>query len=192
MKTEPKEFRDLIRCWQALPRSEGSAPLKSSFSPGSVLRLMPNLFLLERSGKHRICIRLIGSELEAVLGRKFLPVGSVFNTLLSEEWEYYEKLFDTCAQKLCAGRVSRTIRTKGGLMMDMDSLCVPLADEEGNPRFILGVVIMHSNRERSLKALNDEIPRDQILGQRYVDLGDGTPKHKLKFPTQKMSAYYSA
>ncbi|MFC3051635.1 PAS domain-containing protein [Kordiimonas pumila] len=174
MKTEPKAFKDLIACWQNLPRSKGQAPLKSAFRPTALRHLVTNLFLVEKVGRTSLCIRLIGSDIEGVFG-KGLRAGGVFDTERSEEWGYYGNLFETSTQQLCACRLQRTLNMENARTYDVDALCVPLADNEGTPRYILGVMLLQRNYDRGRRFMDGSAPKERILGLDYVDLGTGIP-----------------
>lgn len=174
MKSNPREFSALIKCWQSLPRKEEEAPRKADFTPTMIPRLLPNIYLVEWSGKHTVSVRLIGSELETVFGAG-IRAGKIFNTRLSDEWRYYDKIHRECAENLCAGIMSRTLTGRDGLSMDVDILCVPLADNNGTPKFMLGVMVVRRNRDYSIQVAQGDTPRNQIMKQKYIDLGAGIP-----------------
>ncbi|MEX0299657.1 MAG: hypothetical protein AB3N28_11355, partial [Kordiimonas sp.] len=95
MKTEPKEFSDLIECWQSMPKEGWHAPLKTEFRPSALRRLMPPLLLIELSNKKKIHVRLMGSEVENSLDRT-ASKDTVFETLLSKDWRFYDRFMKAC------------------------------------------------------------------------------------------------
>ncbi|MBL4838968.1 MAG: PAS domain-containing protein [Kordiimonadaceae bacterium] len=159
-----------------MPRGGGRAPLKSTFSPTKLRRLTPNLFMLERCSEKEISVRLMGSELEVALDRD-VPDYTVFDTLLAKDWQFYDRFLKACGGASCAGRFARSVQTNDGCTVDVEALGVPLADKEGEPRYMLGVMVA---RLRHKGPANPSIPvrrRLDVLDHEFVDLGHGTPEN---------------
>lgn len=174
MKTEPKEFYDLIECWRAMPKAGGQAPLKTKFNPSKLRRLVPHLFLLERCSKKDIRVRIMGSELENSLDVDS-PDETVFETLLAEDWRFYDRFMKMCGGAPCAGRFSRSVERHDGQTVKVDSLGVPLADEEGEPRYMLGVVVTQLGEDNPMVSANIREPEIFQSDHEFVDLGNGIP-----------------
>jgi len=173
MQRQPYEFTKLIQCWQSLPRDPGQAPQKTTFSPVNVSSLMPFLFLIERMEKGDLVVRLLGSELEQTLG----CVGGnyrIFDAMMRKDWAFYDRFVQNCSDYICAGRLLRLVRMKDGLTKDVESLHVPLADRDGNVRFMLGVMTVRANRDAS-SSERFRSPKSTILNYQYVDIGCGVP-----------------
>jgi len=169
----PYEFTKLISCWQDMQRETNRAPQKTTFSPVSVSSLMPFLFLIEKEEKGSLAVRLLGSELEKKLG--FLDQDHcVFDAMMGADWAFYSQFMQICGNFVCAGRLMRTVKMQDGLVRDVESLQVPLADKDGVARFMLGVMINRSNRHRSVKACRGS-PTSMIHCYQYLDLGCGLP-----------------
>lgn len=178
MKTEPKEFSDLIKCWQSMPREGGHAPLKTQFSPSKLRRLMPHLFLLELSKKKEISVRLMGSAVEGVLDRA-ASKDTVFDTLLSKDWRFYNRFMKACGGAPCAGRFSRSVERPDGVMVKVDSLGVPLADKHGAPRYMLGVIVTQPSSADQPMTIREVEPSAPISSHEFIDLGNGVPCEKI-------------
>mgnify|MGYP003646169963 FL=1 len=177
MKTEPKEFSDLIKCWQSMPKNGGSAPLKTQFSPSKIRRLMPHLFLLELSSKKAINVRLMGSAVEGVLDQT-ASRDTVFNTLLSKDWRFYDRFMKACGGASCAGRFSRSVERLDGITVKVDSLGVPLADKNGTPRYTLGVIVTQpssADQPITIRPVEASTPKSS---HEFIDLGNGVPCYK--------------
>lgn len=174
MQQHPFEFTKLIQCWQSMPREPGQAPQKTTFSPVSVSSLMPYLFLIERKKKGGLVVRLLGSELEELMG---CSDGGrrVFDVLMHRDWGFYERFMQGCGDHLCAGRLQRSVQLEDGLRRNVDSLHVPLAGKSGEARFMLGVVVNRANRDDRAKA-QLETGKNAALSYQYVDLGCGMPR----------------
>ena len=173
MQQQPYEFTKLIQCWQSMPREPGQAPKKTTFSPGKVSNLMPFLFLIEREVEGGLIVRLLGSELEAQMG---CSGGNrrVFDAMMRRDWAFYDHFLRGCADHICAGRLLRSVKLKDGLVRDVESLHVPLANNEGDAIYMLGVM---SNRasQGGGSAGRPTSPKSAILNYQYVDLGCGLP-----------------
>jgi hypothetical protein len=199
VQKQPYEFTKLIECWQAMPRAAGQAPQKTTFSPVKLSSLMPFLFLLEREENGYLAVRLLGSELEekfayAPQGGPQLPDSnimggnSVFEAMMHENWQSYDRFMERCGSQVCAGRLARSVRSPDGLIHKIESLQLPLADAEGRARYMLGVMIRRASRERSENTnaalfqaikMRSEIaaatPKAAILDYEYIDVGHGVP-----------------
>ena len=173
MNRQPYEFTKLIQCWKSLPRDPGKAPLKTTFSPVNVSSLMPFLFLIERVKKGDLVVRLLGSELEQTLG---CAGGDhrVFDAMMRKDWAFYDRFVQNCSDYICAGRLLRSVRMSDGLIKDVESLHVPLADKYGDVRFMLGVMTARTNRDASSRKCL-KATKSTILNYQYVDIGCGLP-----------------
>jgi len=210
MQQDLYEFTKLIRCWQSMPRAEARAPKKTTFSPGSLSSLTPFLFLIERQQNGELAVRLLGSELEKpldIIPEKPLPeslisesktsdsmpsargmafdTASLFGATMNRDWPFYANFMKTCTNHICAGRLRRTVKRRDGLIQDIESLQVPLADKHGEARFMLGVMIARPAEGRqSQKQLHKKqgvktsqiSPKEAILKCQYIDLGCGLPQ----------------
>ncbi|MBV1901073.1 MAG: PAS domain-containing protein [Kordiimonadaceae bacterium] len=159
-----------------MPRSDGSTPLKSTFSPTKLRRLTPNLFMLERCSKKEISVRLMGSQLEVALDRD-VPDHTVFDTLLAKDWQFYDRFLKACGGASCAGRFARSVQTNDGCTVDVEALGVPLADKEGEPRYMLGVMVARLRHKGSARPSFTIRRNLDVLDHEFVDLGHGTPEN---------------
>lgn len=184
MQRQPYEFTKLIQCWQAMPRELDQAPQKTTFSPVKVSSLMPFLFLVEREEKGDLVVRLMGSELEETLGFRSGD-RRVFDAMFRQDWSFYDSFVERCATHICGGQLLRSVKLKDGLVRDVESLHVPLADKDGVARFMLGVMTMRTNRDTSVDQVFTS-PKSAILNYQYVDLGCGLPPvSEVMAPAQK-------
>ncbi len=173
------EFRKLIQCWQSMPRAEGFAPKKTTFSPVNLSSLMPYLFLIERAESGALSPRLLGSAMEEPLfyhgGKK-----RVFDAMMFEAWDFYDRFMQQCAEDLCGGRMLRSVQQRDGYVRDIESLHVPLADKKGVARFMLGVMTNLPNRKPGSEALGSvsryKTVSHDLINYQYVDLGEGLPQ----------------
>jgi len=174
MKIQPLEFSKLIECWKMMPKGQGKAPQKTTFSPRSIASLMPFLFLIERLPGGELRVRLMGNELNANLTRTSSD-GTVFDILIHNDWSFYRRFLKGCGDGICGGHLRRSIPMADGLLNNVEALHVPLADKNGDPRYMLGVMISRLRKgEGDITAFS--IPASQILNYQYLDLGNGIPK----------------
>lgn len=167
-------FGELIEHWKALPRSGGPIPLKTTFSPMRLYKMLPHLYFSERMEKYNVRIRLMGDELEAAT-RHMVPNRNVFDAIPKSEWDRVENYYDLFCSHPCAGHMIRSLDFDNGLVYDVETLGLPLADADGNPRFVVGLAELTQNRAKSLKARNNGGHVNVVDVLDYWDLGLGIP-----------------
>jgi len=175
MNTEPKEFNDLIACWRAMPKEGRQPPRKTTFKPVHLKKLMPHLFLLERCSEKEMRVKILGAELETLLN-KSTSKHTVFDTLLSSNWQFYSRFMQTCGYAPCGGRFSKSIETEDGLTLNVDSLGVPLADQDGTPRYMLGVMVTRPGPSATYNMDKKTTFGGALSDHEYIDLGHGIPE----------------
>ncbi|WP_262689809.1 PAS domain-containing protein [Kordiimonas aestuarii] len=191
MQKGERLFRTFLDLWKALPREQGGVPLKRSFKPARAADLMPHLFLSEVRGKYDLHIRLVGSAMEE--NESFRLTGSnYFDKLDRADWDFYEDFIEGYRAQPCAGRLLRQIKTSQSTTYDVHTLGVPLADEDGGVRYVLGAGFMVLNHAESSRMLPGDNARDgsgsmHIERAEYIDLGHGVPavvpaRRRVSFP----------
>ena len=68
MYISKREFLELLKCWQNMPKGISHTPAKSAFTPSSISKLLPHVFLMKLTREGEFQLRLIGTELEDMLG----------------------------------------------------------------------------------------------------------------------------
>lgn len=106
--------------------------------------------------------------------RRWSDRPSLFDAMMRRDWEFYAMFMQSCGKHPCGGRLYRLLKSSDGLPCEIDSLHVPLADDDGKVRFMLGVMIKRSVQCRQ-SAAPARSPKEAILNYQYFDLGSGTP-----------------
>jgi len=173
-------FSAFLELWQSMPRAAGNMPRRRDFGPTLAPAIMPHLFLARVNGEYDIEVRLMGSALEDSAGMR-MTGSNYFDSLARERWSFYEDFI--CGYRLhpCAGRLTRHIGSRDGLTHDLHTLAAPLADEDDEGRFIVGVSYMAANHVESAGRPITGVPEGglgnaRVIGARYIDLGFGTPE----------------
>ena len=167
-------FDELISYWKAMPKLAGKVPQKTAFSPMQVYRMLPNLFFGERIGKYNIRLRLMGEAVESA-ARDVMPNRNIFEVVPEPLWGQVERYYDGLCGHPCAGHVVRALALENGLVYDLETISLPLADGNGDPCYILGLVDLQQNHNNSVAALRGAFDEASVSIIEYWDLGYGIP-----------------
>ena len=150
-------------------------PKKTDFSIVGIISYAAEIFMSEWKSAEELRILQAGTKLEQLLG-KDLTSYNIFEVLpeqlLSREREYYSNL----KHMPCAGVITRQAVNLKGKPFVYRTVQLPLADENGDPRFFVGAgaVLGLDDIEEEFGTVNfDEI---QLLERQYLDIGAGLPE----------------
>jgi len=169
-----KYFEDLVSYWKAMPKLGEKLPQKTAFSPMQVYQMLPNLFFGERVEKYNIRLRLMGEAVEAAT-RDMLPNRNIFDMLPEAAWDHAEHYYDKLFGHPCAGHVTRSMILESGLVYDLETISLPLADASGEARYVVGLANFLQNRDNSVLAHRGALGDNPVSLMEYWDLGYGTP-----------------
>jgi hypothetical protein len=174
MPSGKRFFDELIDYWKAMPKADGPLPLKTSFSPMSIYKMLPYLFFNERLDKYNVRVRLMGEALEE-RARGTMPNRNIFDTIAKCQWDIVEEFNNSFSKHPCGGHMFRTTTFGVGLVYDVETLGLPLLSVEGEPRFTVGLANFRKNPVRSLEAQEKNVTVNEVRNLEFVDLGYGVP-----------------
>ena len=181
--TEPAAFDPFIAYWKEIQAIEGDAqsaqrdaarvPLRRDFNPMKIHQLLPFIYIVEWNSRDDVVIRICGTGLEERFG-KSLKGANYFKFCSPDQRPFFSILVEAVIHHPCALEVSRNVEMEDGTTREFSSLNLPLADDEGNPRFIVGM--MNITRKAPFgKTKQVGNARSIINKYGYIDIGFGTP-----------------
>jgi len=134
---ESPVLRSFVRIWCAAS-VDGALPVKTSIDPLDLIPIgiMPIIWLLERRDGEIYC-RLAGEDIRAALGKPIRgrKVADVYDTdsgaLIIEQWTRILDASESCHNK---GVIIASL----GRRYEGERIAMPVANADGDPRFILG------------------------------------------------------
>nr|WP_281501475.1 PAS domain-containing protein [Kordiimonas laminariae] len=139
MYISKREFLELLKCWQDMPKTLSHTPAKTAFTPSSISKLLPHVFLMKQSRDGEFQLRLIGTELESMLGGKEAS-RSRFQQLARDENDFFGEFVGRSMKEPVGGLLSQKIKLGEEGYIRFETFTVPLADQDGIPRYVLGAV----------------------------------------------------
>jgi hypothetical protein len=163
--------QQLLAAWSRLPRHDG-VPMRSSFNPMSVARILPVISLFERTGEAQWRMRLIGTEIERRWGRSL--TGSYCSDVMSPAAAAATLCeFEAISGQPCGSWSLRHLELRSGRQIDAETLRLPLRAKDGSVSLILSCSgeltdrFMHENDQwREVVT---------VLEQQFFDIGGGIP-----------------
>lgn len=127
--------RQLVDYWRSKSRG-GAVPFKSAIDPSEIPRLLPDLLVYERIAPDHVRVRVVGTRVTARLGVD--PTGGNIFELFADR--YKSGVMDAMNRVLdepCVQVATVRDRYPSGRQLLVEVVRLPLADEAGNPRYIL-------------------------------------------------------
>jgi len=186
MTCKEKSFLDH---WYELSKEAGGkVPRRVQYSPDRIGDMLPNLALLERTVEG-IFIRYLGTAVD-VSGDGTLVNSSFFDNIPPQERSFFGSLFHTVMDVPCGVRIRRTIHFLNGSSLRLESLDVPVANDQDKIVFTMGLYDIQYRqhvhaptehiREGSEYTIGDVlaagISHTEYARPIYVDMGHGVPK----------------
>ncbi len=180
MDTKPLD--DLLAYWRSLPIAEGAkVPAKSSLSPGALKPHLPNIGIFERIGRYDVRIRLFGTQLDEKFGKPMTGV-NLFDLLPEEQREFYADLYEATLDSLAGCRLVRKSVDKNDNVITGESLILPMADDAGEARYTVGILIMESESRLDDPLDVSKLNQAKIISVEFVDIGHGLPANPPALP----------
>jgi hypothetical protein len=166
--------------WNALPRrTHELLPCRRDITPAHFGELIQNVGIAEAVGHLNMHVLYYGSGLERISGLKV--TGRNYYDLLPSEFVKPMSVFHAYVLGTpCGAFVGDVVTTPSGSHYLYESLQYPLADDNGQARFLL--VYGHA---RTRLDIEDEralasIGRANIKDMHYLDLGAGAPTARIE------------
>ena len=156
--------------WNALPKIDG-VPLKSSFNPMAVPRLLPELSIVEQRGVVWF-IRLAGMEVVSQIGMD--PTGMNYLDLVwPEQREQLDRVLRTIVSRPCAYRGTRIVTHATGICFAIASFVLPLRNSKGEISLILAVSHRLRPADRDYAGGFSSLGISEFV---FMDIGKGVPE----------------
>lgn len=167
-------FDQLTQYWHGLKaQADGQVPRRPLFNPADIVPLLPNIYLLERISADHVYIRLCGTALDEITGVSITGMNYLAVCPPEDKPVYREVIHQTLAQP-CAAILEREVTFQNGKIFHVRSQGFPLADENGIPRYSIGLMIpLAVMRVSDMK--NGPVLKSVLKRLDYVDLGFGVP-----------------
>lgn len=161
----------LLEAWSHLPRQDG-VPLRASFDPLSVARILPVISLVQRISADEWRVRLAGTELERRWGRPL--TGLNYADVMSPQVTVItHREFETICSQPCGSWSLRHLELQSGRRLETDTLRLPLRASDGSISLILT-----SNGEIGTDLQCRADPSQgvvTVVEQHFFDIGAGIP-----------------
>lgn len=161
-EVESSVLRSLVQLWCAASNDGYSLPVKTRIDPVDLARIgiMPIVWLLERREDGELYCRLAGEDIVTAIGRatRGRKISDIYDKpsseLIIQQWD---RILDKCETSHNKGVV---VASQGRKYFG-ERLAMPLADDEGHPRFILGATYYKKLQglfpvEEMVSLINDE------------------------------------
>jgi len=170
-----QQFDELRAYWDELQRENGGrVPRRRQFNPMRVPKLLPYIILVERREKYDLHVRLAGTALEAAAGRT-ISGQSYLGFYDESQWDLFADMTEAMCAQPCGCRLDREVTFLSGRTMDMHSFNLPFSTEEGEVRYLLGVMAMRRSALHYGYAEDSTIKTFAVRDFEFVDLGYGVP-----------------
>jgi hypothetical protein len=161
----------LFEAWSHLPRQDG-VPLRASFDPLSIARILPVISLVQRISADEWRVRLAGTELERRWGRPL--TGLNYADVMSPQVTVItHREFEAICSQPCGSWSLRHLELQSGRRLETDTLRLPLRAGDGSISLILT-----SNGELGTDLQCRADPSQEIVTvveQHFFDIGAGIP-----------------
>lgn len=180
MDTKPLD--DLLAYWRSLPIADGAkVPAKSSLSPKALKPHLPNIGIFERISRYDVQIRLFGTQLDEKFGKPMTGT-NLFDFLPEEQREFYADLYEATLDSLAGCRLVRKGIDRNDNVITGESLILPLADEAGEARYTVGMLLIESESPLGDPIDPDRIQQAKIIHVEFLDIGHGLPANPPALP----------
>ena len=180
MDTKPLD--DLLAYWHSLPIADGAkVPAKSSLSPRALKPHLPNVGIFERISRYDVQIRLFGTELDKKFGQ-MLTGANLFDFQARDQWEFYADYYAAVLDTPAGSRLVRKSVDRNDNVITCESLILPLADEAGEARYTVGMLLIESESPLNDPIDPDRIQQTKIIHVEFVDIGHGLPANPPALP----------
>jgi hypothetical protein len=188
MHASEQMFADFEAYWRSMQEKHavagvgGYVPARKLFNPMAISKLLPNVFMLERSDPKTITVRLTGSGLDQALERPLVNK-NLMDIYRGDELDFFLELYGDVVEKPCGAAIKRHVVLSNGVRYDVKSVTLPLASKEGDVRYLLGMV---GGQIAHLDPLGENtiLAGTHISDCFYLDIGAGVPEQLPVWPAK--------
>lgn len=163
--------RELLDAWLRLPRHDG-VPLRESFNPMTVPRILPVVSLIQRMKSGEWRLRLVGTEIERRWGRALTGVNYADITS-PDATESTLCEFEAICDQPCGSWSRRHVEVRSGSGFDSETLRLPLRAADRSISLILSCSGELSGR--FLHESDTSCGIMTVMEQEFIDIGRGIP-----------------
>ncbi|NVJ70940.1 MAG: PAS domain-containing protein [Alphaproteobacteria bacterium] len=165
----------LLEYWQTLPRVNGAdIPSKHVLHPTDLHELLPRISLMKRIDRYDVQVSMIGTS-ENNLWQTPIAGMNAFDLTTPAMRENTARLYEAILDQPSGANMLETIKRRNGSKADVESLYLPLANDDGKATYIIGCSVYL--KQPSLGRINDRLVLDhqRISNIQFIDLGRGLP-----------------
>jgi len=174
-------FKDIRAVWYALPRSgEQKIPAKSALHPRMLASYLANIGISEHVGGGQLVFRLLGTNSREFWGEEL--TGSTYEELanqLPEGVMMPPEILEAIFQQPCGIESVREAEDKEGHTWRADMLSLPLADNNGEAKYLLYGYRVYSVGDGPITAGwmpgFADLTTARLISMGFVDIGSGVP-----------------
>lgn len=167
--------------WRGLPKGTNGVPKRSSLNPAAIPTLLPYLFLLERTSRTSLEVRIMGTALDG-FETKLVRGSNFFNVYQPYQRDFYYQLIADMCEHPCGSMMSRTVRFSDGSEMTVGSITLPMTAADGDVRYLTGVAEAPTSGQLHDTAAGKRRIGSDVTNFHYFDIGNGVPASPPVFP----------
>ncbi|TNE60841.1 MAG: PAS domain-containing protein [Alphaproteobacteria bacterium] len=186
---QQQQFDEMLAYWRALQQEEGGqVPRRRRFNPMRVARLLPYVFIVEQRQEMDLHVRIAGTAIEAVMGRSITGL-NYLDLYDQSQWGFFADVTSALCGQPCGARLHREVTFNNGRQFDMHSLNLPLASDDGDVKYILGLMAMRRSSHTQDIGGDSKVKMFTVRDIDLIDLGFGVPAaDAVKARLQRASA----
>ncbi len=169
-----KEFEQFFAHWNALGKHERvGVPLKSVFKPMAMTSLLPNTALMEYQGPEVLIARVVGTNLDNILGKN-ITNKNIYSFFKEDEKPLYNSFYDKIVTHPVGGVLTRNITDSNGTQLCVQSIVLPMCDDDGRVSYMLTLYDASIMKSETFAAF-DEFHSFSGMSHAWLDIGFGVP-----------------
>lgn len=168
-------LEQLFDYWKSLPRREGSLlPSRHDLMPTDLRDVIPRLSLLKRQHRYQVNVSMMRTTYNTSWRSPFVGINS-FDLTTPSMRENSAKLYEAILDQPSGALMTENILAKNGKQRCVHSLYLPLADSEGQSRYIVGCSAYQ--HKPCYENINERLlpAHDNVLDVEFLDIGAGQP-----------------
>lgn len=165
----------LLDYWHSVPRENGSTvPSRSALHPTDLHELLPRISLMKRIDRYDVQVSMVGTSAESLWQAPMAGINA-FDLTLPNMRENTARLYEAILDQPSGVEMLEQVVRKNGETADVESLYLPLADDNGNSTYIIGCSVYV--KQPRYGRINDRLILDhqRVSNLEFIDLGNGKP-----------------
>lgn len=178
----------LLDYWHQLPREDGATiPARNALHPTNLHELLPRISLMKRLHRYDVQVAMVGTSADALWEAPLAGINA-FDLTAPDMRENTARLYEAILDQPSGVHMLETVRRQNGNPAEVASLYLPLADELGDPTYILGCSV--HMKQTLYGRINNRLMLDhrKISNIEFLDLGAGKPVVRFERPEPRPRA----